>query len=268
MRTLKALLGVIAFYAMATPAFAQIRSTIGHVIITDSTDDGVPEQLNTPQGLVVLAHLVGNGGSIMIENRSWQRLVFSQAEVDVGCSAIQAGVPGYRAHATLSFMVLESTQTGEARAECRENYVATFADVWITGQFPSLPARSRPLIASTAHTDVYFVDYTYDGVPVQMIGANNVQTEASLRNQSADFSVRNRGSIPIKIERLTASVSCVKKRLSDPLAPNPIVESVRQRMESTPGNELWVSPSHTISFNKACPTGLVAAAAHLFTNLD
>src|SRR5687767_477055 len=116
------ILRIIAVYAIAAPASAFTLTTSAQVIMILETGHGAPEQLNSPQGLVVVSHLVGNGGVMLIENRSWQRLTFSQAGVHITCRPNRSQDPAYFASSTLDPLTLESGEQAEARVECSDNY--------------------------------------------------------------------------------------------------------------------------------------------------
>jgi hypothetical protein len=267
MRILKTLLSSISLCAIATPLYAQSAMTYGHITLTDATGDGVPEQVNTPQGLVVIANLVSNGVTVQLENRSWQRLTFSQANLDILCVAIPPTTGMYFLGDTLGITALETTQSVQKRIECRPNYTAANGNAYITGTFPTT-ARSAPLAPSNAHDNVTIADYSYDAIPVRVNEANNVQLEALVQNRTGEFRVRNNGSIPIRIDSLTATVSCGRTRPAGMYRWASGDREVTRVVESTPSNERWVAQGQTLTLTNSCPTGYLAKAATLVTHLD
>lgn len=265
MRILKALLGFVSLCAIATPLYAQ--STYGYIAVTDATSDGVAEQVNTPQGLVVIADLVNNGVSMQVENRSWQRVAFSEAALEVTCVAIPPTTGMYFVADLLGVAALETTQTALKRLECRPNYKATSGSVYLTAPLPT-QARSAPLTPSNAHDNVTIADYTYDNIPVQVNEANNVQLEAYVRNRTGEFRIRNNGSIPIRIEKITTTTLCGRTRPAGLAKWAQGDRTVTTTVQSTPSNEKWVAQGQTYLLTNACPLGFLAKTATFVTSLD
>ena len=263
MNAIAQLVGSLALSLGALSANAQTLRA--QVIVSDDTNDGVPAQVTSPQGLVVVNHLVGNGGVLLIENRSWGRAQLSLATVQISCRPNRAGDPLYFTHASVTPPVtLYSGESAEAHVECEDNYTVGNTDVWVSGEFPILPARSRPLLPNTAKDYIYIADFTNDGIPTQMYGANSVLLDAQLRNSRAEMRVRNRGSIPIRVEFIRASVDCSKTR--DPGVPSEKIVLVD--IVSTPTDERWINAGQTLTLDQVCPAGLIARSANLVAKWD